>query len=337
MTKANFYLLFKNLNIQQANAISSPLTYGFPAISGFVGAIHNLNRKIQKIYPDISLNGVLIACHHYELQAYRTHSYADYTFNQTRNPLKKNGNSASIIEEGKIHINISLVVEVTTSSESQDKLNNKEYAKIFATTLSQLLTQQRIAGGSVLDLPKTQLFTLSESGKILDHLQPAFILMDATPELLAITKELQTGIKYHVNDGNIIMIKDENDQPVLSHYVANPDATALDALLETACLHHIPLQTEDLSMKWDIKNIKQNHGWLVPIPIGYQGIYPPFSAGELKQSRSITYPSQYVEILYSLGKWVFPYRLKDQFEQCFWRYTTPQDNLYLYQQGESNE
>ncbi len=89
MSEANFYLLLKNIEIHQANAISGPLTYGFPAISGFIGAIHRLNRTLQSDYPDITFDGVLIACNHYTLQTYRHHQYADYTFKQSRNPIKK--------------------------------------------------------------------------------------------------------------------------------------------------------------------------------------------------------------------------------------------------------
>ncbi|MFC0322080.1 type I-F CRISPR-associated protein Csy2 [Gallibacterium melopsittaci] len=334
MSEANFYLLFKHIKLHQANAISSPLTYGFPAISGFVGAIHNLSRKMQQRYPDASLNGVLIACHHYELQAYRPHRYADYTFKQTRNPLKKDGSNAPIIEEGKIHLDLHLVVEVMTTPDFQDTLANPEKSAEFTHYLGELLAQQRIAGGSVLAIPDVELFTPSASDKLLRSIQPAFVLIEANQHLLAITKELQTGIKHHIANGEITMMKDENKQPLSSFYMANPNATELDALLEIACLHHIPTQSEKKT-EWNIHSAKQERGWLVPIPIGYQGIYPKFEAGELQNCRSPHYPSQYVEVIYGLGQWVFPYHLKDRFSQYFWRYTHTQDNLFLFTQGDA--
>ncbi|OBW95534.1 type I-F CRISPR-associated protein Csy2 [Gallibacterium salpingitidis] len=333
MSQANFYLLFKQVEIKQANAISSPLTYGFPAIGGFVGAIHNLSRKMQAYYPDAALNGVLIACNHYQLQAYRPHRYADYTFNQTRNPLLKDGSSPAFVEEGKIHLTVSLVVEVSVSEDLQDTLKDQQQAEDFTKTLSTLLLQQRIAGGSVFRIGNTKLFPLSSSNEITRQLQPAFVLMDAKQDLIAITKELQTGIKHQVLFNEVCPMKNEQDQPVLSHYSPNPKATALDALFEVACLHHIPTKSEKNTTTWDLSSVKEERGWLVPIPIGYQGIYPPFQPNELQHCRNPQYPSQYVEAIYSLGKWVFPYRLKDQFEQCFWHYTTPEENLYLYQQG----
>ena len=39
------YLIFNRDRVQDANAISSPITYGFPAVSGFLGAFHAMARK----------------------------------------------------------------------------------------------------------------------------------------------------------------------------------------------------------------------------------------------------------------------------------------------------
>ena len=57
------YLLVSRIEINNANAISSPLTYGFPAITGFTGAVHALSRKISQVdgLQNICLDGVLIA------------------------------------------------------------------------------------------------------------------------------------------------------------------------------------------------------------------------------------------------------------------------------------
>mgnify|MGYP003610327483 FL=1 len=39
------YLMFKKVVIEGANTISSPLTYGFPAITGFLGSFHAKNGR----------------------------------------------------------------------------------------------------------------------------------------------------------------------------------------------------------------------------------------------------------------------------------------------------
>ena len=96
----NFYLLFDRMQIQAANAISGPLSYGFPALNGFLGAIHALNRRLPES-EGITLGGVLVACHHCDVQLYRPHPYADATFNQSRNPLKKTATPPPLSKKAK--------------------------------------------------------------------------------------------------------------------------------------------------------------------------------------------------------------------------------------------
>lgn len=86
--------------------------------------------------------------------------------------------------------------------------------------------------------------------------------------------------------------------------------------------------------QWQTYSVKKGRGWLVPLPVGYQAISPLFAPGQLQHCRTQQYPSQYVETLYSLGKWVFPLSLPENLSQCFWRYTALQNNLYLISQGE---
>ena len=287
MASLKYYLLFDHVKIHNANAISSPLTYGFPAISGFLGAIHALNRKIESNDP-IYLDGVLIACHDCDVQVYRPNNYADYTFRLTRNPLAKNGDTRSIIEEGRVHLDVSLIVEVKIEDrETLDDVNDQEK---FINQITQKLYQQRIAGGQVIDIESVGLYSASESlDDLTQALLPAFVLVEAQQELQEITAELQQ---------------------------KDPNATALDALVETAMLHHHPQEKE----QWQTTSVKQERGWLVPIPLGYQAISPLLEAGTVENARSNQHPSQFVECIYGLGKWVFPLRLQENLSQAFWRY-----------------
>ncbi len=287
MASLKYYLLFDHVKIHNANAISSPLTYGFPAISGFLGAIHALNRKIESDHP-IYLDGVLIACHDCDVQVYRPNNYADYTFRLTRNPLAKNGDTRSIIEEGRVHLDVSLIVEVKIEDrETLDDVNDQEK---FINQIRQKLYQQRIAGGQVIEIESVGLYSASESlDDLTQALLPAFVLVEAQQELQEITAELQQ---------------------------KDPNATALDALVETAMLHHHPQEKEH----WQTTSVKQGRGWLVPIPLGYQAISPLFDAGTVEHARSNQHPTQFVECIYGLGKWVFPLRLQNNLSQAFWRY-----------------
>ena len=298
------YLLLDRIEIQGANAISSPLTYGFPAVTGFVGAIHALGRKLPTD-KGITLGGVLIACHQCNIQYYRPNIYADYTFNLTRNPIKKDGKTAAIIEEGKVNLTVSLIIEINIDRQAHKTLRNS--AEDFEQTIKRLLMQQRIAGGSVFKIQSAKWFETS-SVKMQRALLPAFVLMDAHEELADINEKLQLN---------------------------QPTATALDALLDVATVHHIPPDPNQNESKWHASSIKTGRGWLVPIPVGFQGIAPLLEPGQLANCRNPEYPSQYVESVYSLGKWVFPSRLND-INTCFWRYSQPQNNLYLVTQTNTN-
>ena len=305
------YLLFKKVMIDGANTISSPLTYGFPAITGFLGSFHAMSRKMadDESLSEVSLGGVLLACHDCQPQMYRPNSYNNYTFNQTRNPIKKDGKTASIIEEGKCRLVMSFVVEVLADT----TLTTEQQASAIQNT-KQWIQQQRMAGGSVRGLARfepVQFFDNSDISAVIPQLLPAFVLMDAQNEFAQIINDVQ---------------KDD------------PDATPLDALIEVCALHQIPEIQKNGDTKWLTTSRKSGHGWLVPMPVGYQGISELYDSGVMQNVRNPEYPSQYVEAVYSLGKWVYPQRLnriggEHDIANAFWRYRyDADDSLYLVTQ-----
>lgn len=302
MSDVDFYLLIDRIEIQGANAVSSPLTYGFPAMTGFLGAVHAMERKIP-FAVNLQFGGALIASHECRIRRYRTSNYSDYTLNQSRNPIKKDGKTASIIEEGKADLTISLVIPITCDDyDDEDWLNDN--LNEFTTWVKQTLCHQRMAGGSVFAVEAVELLLPETLDALKSRLAPAFILMNANQELVEITEALQQ---------------------------QTPEATALDALLEVATLHHVPETDKQGHTEWKTTNVKQGRGWLTPMPVGYQAISPLFAAGTLKDSRTQDYPSQFVEALYGLGKWVFPYSLKS-LDLAFWRMNTNDNDLYLIEQ-----
>ena len=305
------YLLFKKVMIDGANTISSPLTYGFPAITGFLGSFHAMSRKMadDESLSEVSLGGVLLACHDCKPQMYRPNSYNNYTFNQTRNPIKKDGKTASIIEEGKCRLVMSFVVEVLADT----TLTTEQQASAIQNT-KQWIQQQRMAGGSVRGLARfepVQFFDNSDISAVIPQLLPAFVLMDAQNEFAQIINDVQ---------------KDD------------PDATPLDALIEVCALHQIPEIQKNGDTKWLTTSRKSGHGWLVPMPVGYQGISELYDSGVMQNVRNPEYPSQYVEAVYSLGKWVYPQRLnriggEHDIANAFWHYRyDADDSLYLVTQ-----
>lgn len=299
------FLLIKRLEVINANALSSPLTYGFPAITAFTGAVHALSRKINRseALADIFLDGVLIAAHSCQPQTYREYFNKPFTFIQSRHPVTKAGGTAPIIQEGYCHLTVSLLIGVYAEKGDDDSCSvSEEQIKALKKQLFIAIQQQPLAGGNVIGLDALEpiQFYKDDVDQCVSELLPAFVLIDAHKELTAITQELQ---------------KD------------NPAATALDALIETAAVHYIPDDEE--GSNWKTHSVKKGRGWLVPIPVGYQGIAPRYDAGVMKNARNPHYPSQYVEALYSLGKWIFPYSI-DSIDDAMWyqKYDAEKD-LYL--------
>ena len=84
MTQPQAILVLPHLRIQNANAIASPLTHGFPSITAFTGVMWALERKLAQAGVPLQLHGVGVVCHHHQEQV--TQGYVR-NFNLTRNPV----------------------------------------------------------------------------------------------------------------------------------------------------------------------------------------------------------------------------------------------------------
>ena len=109
MKQPQAILVLPHLRIQNANAIASPLTHGFPSITAFMGVMWALERKLAQAGVPLRLQGVGVVCHHHQEQV--TQGYVR-NFNLTRNPVDKDGSTAAIVEEGRIHLDLTLVLDV---------------------------------------------------------------------------------------------------------------------------------------------------------------------------------------------------------------------------------
>src|SRR5690625_2548598 len=113
-------IVIPRLRVQNANAISSPLTHGFPAMTAFLGLMWALERKLQKAGIDVPMNAIGVVCHDHQEQV--TEGGFVKTFCLTRNPVNKAGKTAAIVEEGRIHLEVSLVIGINTESWSDEHL-----------------------------------------------------------------------------------------------------------------------------------------------------------------------------------------------------------------------
>ena len=145
-------LVLPRLRVQNANAISSPLTWGFPAPTAFLGFAHALERRLRADY-DRAVTGIGIVCHDFQALTAQPNRRAHVVFSQSRNPvyLKKDaakfiadGTPAAIIEEGRIHLTLTLVLAIDRGF--LDEQDGEDFAK----AAGDIVQTMRLAGGSLL-------------------------------------------------------------------------------------------------------------------------------------------------------------------------------------------
>ncbi|GEN27838.1 CRISPR type I-F system protein Csy2 [Halovibrio variabilis] len=294
----DYLLLLPHLRIQNANAISSPMTWGFPAMSAFVGVQQVLERNLPD---DIKLvfNEIGVVCHHIEPQV--TEGGFIKAFHLTRNPVDKSGSTAAIVEEGRAHLEVSLLIGVESKG---DDLSSAERRRAIAQALYEQVQAMRIAGGSVMP-----------SLDVRQRYRPELISFSATE---SDRKKQWQRLKRRLLPGFALVLRDD----LLTKHTAtlkaqDESATALDAWLDLSRLNH-ECRVEQVKdekdgkekevVRWDVR--RPYPGWLVPIPVGYGAISALYTAGEVANARDGEVPFQFVESLYSIGEWVSPHRFQ---------------------------
>lgn len=316
---SNAYIIFERISVQDANCIAG-FTYGFPAITHFLGFGHALSRKLS-ISRQLTLEGCVVISHQHQIHAYQPKENRDFVFAQTKNPPREKGKdnkgrekaaiSPPIVEEGKMDMTVSLVMACPDLNISRTSEINA-----LAQTIMNLTYQHRLAGGSIQHIAAIHVFNLDQqklSKKLKRLLLPGFVLMDRS-DLLA------------------------------SHYQTlkrqQADAEIMDAWLDFSALKYraVPKLKEDeleatdkTEAEW-LRIDKPGNGWLVPITNGYKAISPVYPAGEVTNTRDTTTPVCFVEAVHSIGEWRSLHRIQ-QVSDMLWHYRHEQD-WYLCQQGE---
>ena len=313
-------LLVPHLQVQNANAISSPMTWGFPGITAFVGLMAALERKLGAD-SGLQFNGVGVVCHRFEAQTHRGYTHS---FHLSRNPVRKDGSTAGIVEEGRIHLDISLVFDVSVSSQVAGDAARQQLAQ----TVADLLATMRIAGGSVI-APHTP--------RSRHALQPQLRLEAEDPkqqvdEFAKLSRRLLPGFALVARDDLL-----QAHQRTLSQGQPVP-ATALDAWLDlsrintramrvpvapvAAATGQTPAPGAADAKPAAAERIEWQHearpGWLVPIPVGYAALSALHPAGSVVQARDATTPLRFVESVFSIGQWISPHRLRNAAQLIWW-------------------
>ena len=282
--------IIKNMHIEGANAIAG-FTYGFPAITQFLGFVHALSRKVEPQH-GISFDGCAVMCHQHQVHAYRGSDWDDYGFALTRNPLAKDGKTAPIVEEGKMNLCVSLLIECKGFSSG-----NSEQEQLISDAIKTLALSQRCAGGRITDIETCQFKPMpneaSDCRKLLRPLLPGFILCDRSDYL-----------QQH---------NESNDQNMIMNWL---DFSALRYRYETLTESNSPDVEQG---QWQRVN-KPQSGYLVPLMIGYKQISEVFAAGEVANVRDKTTPFAFTEAVYSVGEWIGSPSRVESINQILWRY-----------------
>lgn len=296
-------LVIPRLRVQNANAISSPLTHGFPAMTAFVGLMWALERKLKQSGLDIQLDTIGVVCHDHQEQV--TDGGFVKTFRLTRNPVDKAGKTAAIVEEGRIHLEISLVIGINVESWRDE----------YFAQIAESLSSMRIAGGTVHP----------QENPWLRRYQPWIV--DMTGDEEGRQKKFRE-LKRNLLPGFTLVARDDLlDKRFKELQKENPDApiSRLDAWLSLSRFNW-RYSTADENDKGGWQHDRK--GWIVPIPVGYGALSEIYTPGSVAKTRDNTTSFRFVESLYSIGEWVSPHRLQCA-EQLLW-YTDSQPEKGLY-------
>lgn len=229
-------LILPHLKIHNANALSSPFTIGFPAMTAWLGFVHALERKLSQAgLSDLMLHSAAVVSHRCDVQTHKGEGDFVHSIIGTANPLDKDGSRSAFIEEARCHLDVSLVIEW---SGNEEQVQQPE----FTLQLQAVIATMKVAGGDVLSFGKPSVksvITQEDTAQVLRQLMPGYVLIER--------RDLMIDAMQQGDD-------------------------AIDALLGYLTVHHHCEQLEDQSVVWHSQ--RKTSGWIVPIATGFQGISP---------------------------------------------------------------
>jgi CRISPR-associated protein Csy2 len=178
------YLLIERIKVQNANAASG-FTWGFPAITHFLGFIHNLNRKLKKDFASngLSVGGCAVIAHSSHSNMFETENGLLFSQHRSVNYLEstKTGDAhkaPSVIEEAKMNMTVSLLIPV------EGYLGGLQ--DLLIAFIKNACQVQRLAGGTVLSVANVDIIDLAKDEqlkRVRRKLLPGFVLQDRSSYL----------------------------------------------------------------------------------------------------------------------------------------------------------
>jgi len=306
----DYLLVLPRLQVQNANAVSSPLTHGFPSMTAFLGLMRALERKVRAAGLDVAFKAVGVICHDHQEQV--TQGGFVKSFRLTRNPVDKDGGASAIVEEGRIHLEVSLAFGLC--SERWNREPDMQESDVAA--VAGLVSAMRIAGGSVL--PADQPWR--------HRYRPQVIALTGTED-----DRLAQFRKARLRwlPGFALVSRDDLIARRLSELRAEATAaTPLDAWLSLSRINWRYQAAGDGNGKGKWAHDRSGLGWVVPIPVGFGALGDLHAPGSVAHARDTTTAFRFVESLYSVGEWISPHRLRSAEQLLWYPDNQPENGLY---------
>jgi len=245
-------ILLPHIKVHNANALSSPFTIGFPAMTAWLGAIHALQRKVNATSLETAVfQNVAVVTHEMDLQTYKGTGDYVHSIIGTGNPLDKDGSRPAFIEEARCHLEVSLLIEYSGVDKDDEKI-------LLDQISHHLHASMKIAGGDILSFEAPVAFRTEEGNDT---------------DLRKLTRKLMPG--YAIIERRELMLD-----------AMKNGLDALDGLLDYLAVHHHCDKDDDGNTIWS--SHRKTSGWIVPVATGFHGIS---ELGQAKKSARSRYSS----------------------------------------------
>jgi CRISPR-associated protein Csy2 len=287
-------LIIPHILVHNANALSSPFTIGFPAMTAWLGATHALQRKLNSDgFEALKFEATAVLSHKADLQVHRgVGDYVNSIIGRS-NPVDKDGKRPAFIEEARIHLEVSLVIELTG-------LHKRDEERFLERVSHHLQSRMKMAGGDILKIGKPTIERVDNEDeddikRIRGKLMPSYAIVERKDLMLE---------------------------------AMNGGLDAMDALLEYLTINHSCEQDEEGKVLWTSK--RKTAGWIVPIATGFQAIS---ELGKAKNQRDADKLHCFAESVVTLGEFKMVYKI-ESLDEILWHYSVDREHgLYLCEQN----
>ena len=360
------------IQVQNTNAVAG-LTTGGVSPTAITGITHALQRKMNNYFKEdpLKLLGTAIIVHEHHQHTFRNDNGA-IKFTQSRNAPylhgltdEKKRSTASVIEEGKMNVNLSLLIAYDGFIVDSDD---------FIEWLNTHCRLLRIAGGSILDIKNIDLVSIvggeddieqRKLRQLVRSLLPGFVLYERCDLLASHAQEKNIDTLTAWIDFASLKQTARPEHNLIDTYLEGLDDASLwetwqtylltsyqDTEIPNAIIQYFDClednkQHKKLLSEWqsytnpDNKTLanweyqpKPATGYLVPIMTGYKAISPVYKNNEVDNTRDASTDICFVEAAHSIGEWQSVHRIKsiEQLQNALWCYDY-HPNWYLCKQN----